>query len=94
MRVRRNELKRNAREYTYISGYKRRRRKPERGQREREREGRRDGGKKRGREARQGEILTLEMRELPRVCGVRNFLAIYRRRCGKGKGCEGEVGGS
>lgn len=67
----------------------------QRGQREardERREGGRDGGKKRGREARQGEILTLEMRELPRVCGVRNFLAIYRRRCGKGKeGCEGEV---
>lgn len=39
------------------------------------------GGKKREREGgRRGrEILTLEMRELPRVCGVRNFLAIYRR---------------
>lgn len=51
----------------------------QRGQRETKderREGGRDGGKKRGREARQGEILTLEMRELPRVCGVRNFLAI------------------
>lgn len=65
--------------HVYIGGgYERRRRKPERGQSERERVGRRDGGKKRGREARQGEILTLEMRELPRVCGVRNFLAIYR----------------
>ncbi|KYQ60172.1 hypothetical protein ALC60_00578 [Trachymyrmex zeteki] len=45
--------------------------------RDERREGGRDGGKKRGREARQGEILTLEMRELPRVCGVRNFLTIY-----------------
>lgn len=34
------------------------------------------GGKKREREGAEGEILTLEMRELPRVCGVRNFLAI------------------
>lgn len=71
----------------------------QRGQREagdERREGGRDGGKKRGREARQGEILTLEMRELPRVCGVRNFLAIYRRRCGKGgkrvRGREGVKG--
>ncbi|KYN37297.1 hypothetical protein ALC56_08354 [Trachymyrmex septentrionalis] len=49
----------------------------QRGQRKARREGGRDGGKKRGREARRGEILTLEMRELPRVCGVRNFLTIY-----------------
>jgi len=45
--------------------------------RDERREGGRDGEKKRGREARQREILTLEMRELPRVCGVRNFLTIY-----------------
>lgn len=67
----------------------------QRGQREardERREGSRDGGKKRGRAARQGEILTLEMRELPRVCGVRNFLAIYRRRGGKGERVRGRGG--
>lgn len=56
------------------------------------REGRQRKGEKVRKGVPEGEILTLEMRELPRVCGVRNFLAIYRRRCGRRVRVRGERG--
>lgn len=91
----RNEMHGNI--HVYIQEHERRRKKKKERKRERKRVGGgREGRQRKGEKVRkgvpEGEILTLEMRELPRVCGVRNFLAIYRRRCGRRVRVRGERG--